>query len=118
MKKHIYLLFLLVSTFSFAQQTVSGTIVDAAGESLIGATVVEKGTNNGTVSDYNGNFELTVAGTDATLMVTYTGYANEEISLDGKSRVSITLAEQAETLDIPAFSIPSLLSAVTDSGIV
>ena len=99
MKKHIYVLFLLISTFSFAQQiTVSGTIVDANGESLIGATIIEKGTNNGTVSDYNGNYELTVA-TAATLMVTYTGFGDIEMPLDGKSRLNITLTESAETLE-------------------
>ena len=99
MKKHIYVLFLLISTISFAQQiSVSGTIVDANGESLIGATIVEKGTNNGTVSDYNGNYELTVA-SDATLMVTYTGYGDIEMAVDGKRRLNVTLNESAETLE-------------------
>ncbi|MFK7934810.1 MAG: carboxypeptidase-like regulatory domain-containing protein, partial [Saprospiraceae bacterium] len=98
MKKFIYLLFLFISTFSFAQVTVSGTVVDVDGESLIGATVVEKGTNNGTVSDYNGNYELTVA-TGATLMVSYTGFGDIEIAVDGRERINITLNESAETLE-------------------
>jgi len=99
MKKYIYLLLLLAPMFSFAQQiTVSGTVVDAAGESLIGATVIEKGTTNGTVSDYNGNYELTVAA-GATLMVTYTGFGGIEMAVDGQRRINITLNESAETLE-------------------
>jgi len=99
MKKYIYLLLLLVPTFSFAQQiTVSGTVVDAAGESLIGATVMEKGTNNGTVSDYNGNYELTVS-EGATLMITYTGFGDIDMAVDGQRRINITLIESSETLE-------------------
>jgi len=100
MKKHIYLFFLFFSVVAFAQQTtVSGTVFDATGESLIGATIVEKGTNTGTVSDFNGNFELTVAAPDAILLVSYTGYAPTEISVDGNRRISVTLTESAELLD-------------------
>lgn len=99
MKKHIYLLFILFSTVAFAQQvTVSGTIVDKAGETLIGATVLEKGTNHGTVSDYNGNFELTVAA-NAILVVSYTGYSDTEMAINEERRLNITLLEAAETLD-------------------
>ncbi len=99
MKKHIYLLFLLLSTLAYAQQiTISGHIVDATGEALIGATVMEKGTANGTVSDYNGNYELTVASSSSTLLITYTGYASTEIALEGQSRVDVTMIESAEEL--------------------
>lgn len=83
----------------YAQQsTVSGTIYDGNGESLIGATIVEKGTNNGTVSDFNGNFEITVD-SDAKLLVSYTGYADSELAVNGNRRINITLAESAEVLD-------------------
>lgn len=99
MKKYIYLLLLLIPTFSYAQQvTVTGTIVDANGESLIGATIQEKGTSNGTVSDYNGNYELTVP-SDATLMVSYTGFGDTEMAVNGQRRINFTLTESAETLD-------------------
>lgn len=98
MKKHIYLLFLFVANLSMAQQTVQGTITDNTGETLIGATILEKGSNNGTVSDFNGNFEISVS-SDATLMISYTGYASMELGVDGKRRLNISMSESAETLD-------------------
>jgi len=54
-------LFLLASTLAFAQTEASGTIVDNTGEPIIGATVMEKGTSNGTVTDIDGNFRLKTA---------------------------------------------------------
>jgi len=100
MKKNFYLLLLLISNFSMAQSvTIAGKIMDATGETLVGATVVEKGTTNGTISDFNGNFELTVPSSDATINVTYTGYADQEIALDGKKQLNITLEETAEKLE-------------------
>ena len=75
MKKHLYLVFLLFSIFGYSQTTISGKITDTSGEPLIGATVLEKGTTNGVVSDFNGNYELTVAD-GSTIVVSYTGFAN------------------------------------------
>ncbi len=98
MKASIYTLLLLLTTVSYAQVNVTGTVFDASGETLIGTTILEKGTDNGTVSDYNGNFELAVASSDATLVVTYTGFSDTEIALDGKKRIDITLQEQAQDL--------------------
>ncbi len=98
MKKHIYLLFLFLATVTFAQQSVTGTISDESGEPLIGATILEKGTSNGTVSDFNGNFEITVSN-DAMLFISYTGYADTELSVEGNGRMNITLAEKSEVLD-------------------
>ena len=98
MKKHIYLLFLFFATVTFAQQTVTGTISDDSGDPLIGATILEKGTGNGTVSDFNGNFEINVSN-DAMLLISYTGYADTELSVEGSGRMNITLAEKSEVLD-------------------
>jgi len=99
MKKHIYLLFLLFSTISYGQHTLSGKITDDSGEALIGATILEKGTSNGTVSDFNGNYEITVSSSTATLMISYTGYADIEILLEGQQRLTSTLNESEEELD-------------------
>ena len=100
MKNHLYFLFILISTYSFAQQAIiSGTITDATGEALIGATVIEKGTSNGTVSDYNGNYELIVASANATLLVSYTGYTDLEVVLDGQQRLDISLNQASAELD-------------------
>ena len=51
---------LLASTMMYAQSEISGTVVDPTGETVIGATVMEKGTSNGTVTDFEGNFKLKV----------------------------------------------------------
>ncbi len=98
MKKHTYLLFLFLATVTFAQQSVTGTISDESGEPLIGATILEKGTSNGTVSDFNGNFEINVSD-DAMLLISYTGYTDTELSVEGNGRMNITLAEKSEVLD-------------------
>ena len=52
------LLALLTSTIMYAQTEISGTVIDPTGETVIGATVMEKGTSNGTVTDFDGNFTL------------------------------------------------------------
>ena len=80
------------------QSTVSGTITDESGAFLPGATVVEKGTTNGTQTDFDGNFTLEVS-LDAILVFSYIGYKSQEIPVDGKSRISVTLLEDAAALD-------------------
>lgn len=61
-------------------KTIKGVVRDATGEPLIGASVIEKGTNNGVITDVEGSFILTVP-TDATLSIAYMGYATREIRL-------------------------------------
>ena len=56
------------------QQTVTGTVTDNSGEPLIGVSVVERGTGNGTITDFDGKYSLTVSGPDAVLEFTYVGY--------------------------------------------
>jgi TonB-linked SusC/RagA family outer membrane protein len=83
------------------QQTkaVTGTIVDEAGEPIIGAGVVEKGTTNGTVSDLDGKFSINVSDNNAVLVVSYIGYIQQEIPVAGKTIINITLAENTQALD-------------------
>ena len=78
--------------------TVAGQITDEQGHSLPGATVLEKGTSNGTVSDENGNFTLTVDD-DATLVVSYIGFLDVEILVGGRSSISVILNESASALN-------------------
>tara|TARA_Y100000385_G_scaffold291930_1_gene374144 strand:+ start:3295 stop:6264 length:2970 start_codon:yes stop_codon:yes gene_type:complete len=82
---------LFVSVFGIAQSTVSGTVIDADGEALIGANVLEKGTSNGTVTDIDGSYSITVAD-GATLVFTFTGFADQEIAVGGQSSLDVTLA--------------------------
>lgn len=84
--------------FGFAQaQEVSGNVSDANGP-LPGASVVEKGTTNGTQTDFDGNFTINV-GENATLVISYIGYSTTEEVVNGRSTVNITLAEDAQALD-------------------
>lgn len=84
-----------------AQQTrtVSGQVVDSNGESIIGANVMEKGTTNGTITDFDGKFSLKVA-PNATLVISYIGYKNIEMKASElKVGQTITLQENAEMMD-------------------
>ena len=62
-------LLILASTIMYAQTEITGTVIDETGEGVIGATVMEKGTSNGAVTDFDGNFSLKVA-EGATLVIT------------------------------------------------
>ena len=80
------------------QKTVSGRIVDEQGEPVIGANVVEKETTNGTVTDADGRFSLSVA-PNGVLHVSYIGYLDEEVQVSGRTSVNITLREDTQALD-------------------
>ena len=94
MKKHFLCLLLLSGAgFAYAAEdvstdvaavtqqsvTVKGVVKDANGEPIIGASVFEKGTSNGTVTDYDGNYSLKVANSNATIVVSYIGYVTQEV---------------------------------------
>ncbi|MGI9546725.1 MAG: SusC/RagA family TonB-linked outer membrane protein, partial [Flavobacteriaceae bacterium] len=85
-----------VNTADF-QTTISGTITDDAGTPLGGANVVEKGTTNGTQSDFDGNFTITAA-TNAVLVISYVGFTTQEVSVDGQTSITITMAEDFSQL--------------------
>ncbi len=80
-------------------KTVTGKIIDEKGDIVIGASIVEKGTeSNGTVTDSNGEFTLEIA-SDALLQVSYIGYHTQEISTKGKTVLSIVLREDTKALE-------------------
>ena len=87
-----------VNTTGQQSKLVKGTIVDATGMPVIGANVMEKGTTNGTITDMDGNFSLEVD-KNAILVVSYIGYANQEIKVGTQTNLSIALKEDAEALD-------------------
>ncbi|MDN5554597.1 MULTISPECIES: SusC/RagA family TonB-linked outer membrane protein [Prevotella] len=91
------LILMMVCVAASAQKiNVSGTIFDSAGETVIGATVIEKGTTNGSVTDMDGHFKLSV-GKNATLVVSYIGYKTKEVAaLDG---MKVTLQEASNDLN-------------------
>lgn len=79
-------------------QTVSGTVSDANGP-LPGASVLVKGTTNGTQTDFDGNYTLNDIGDAATLVFSYIGYKTQEIAVNGQSSINVTLEEDAQALD-------------------
>ena len=82
----------------FAQKiTVHGYVDDDMGEPLIGATVMEKGTSNGTATDIDGNFTLNVD-PKGTLIVSYVGYDTQEIPVDGRTEIKVTMTVNAQML--------------------
>lgn len=79
-------------------QTVTGTVSDANGP-LPGASVVVKGTTNGTQTDFDGNYTLNNVGGTATLVFSYVGYKTTEVAVAGKSTINVSLSEDAQALE-------------------
>jgi TonB-linked SusC/RagA family outer membrane protein len=79
------------------KKTITGTVKDQNGEPIIGANIIEVGTTNGTVTDMDGNFTLSVA-PDANIRITYVGYIEQVINTEGRQNFSITLEEDVYTL--------------------
>lgn len=82
----------------FAQKTVTGTVFDDTGATVIGASVSEKGTKNGAITDIDGKFKLTVQD-NATLVISFIGYITQEVPTRGKTNFTVTLKEDNEVLD-------------------
>ncbi len=92
-------LFAMLCQLTYAQKKViSGLVKDAKGEIVIGASILEKGTGNGVITDLDGNFKLSVS-SQAILQVSYIGYKTQEITVAGKAVFKITLVEDSETLE-------------------
>ncbi|WP_255702649.1 carboxypeptidase-like regulatory domain-containing protein [Antarcticibacterium sp. 1MA-6-2] len=87
---------------SYSQEamiSVTGTVLDEeTGVPLPGTNIVEKGTSNGVMTDFDGNFEIDVPA-NATLVISYIGYKSSEVEVQGKSRVEIALTPDSATLD-------------------
>ena len=91
---------LLLSGVMIGQRTVSGVITEAGdGSELIGVTILEKGTSNGTITDYDGSYSFEVSDPNSILEVSYVGYKKQEIPVDGRTEINISLELDAEELD-------------------
>lgn len=77
---------------------IQGTVTDQEGVPLIGATIQEKGTSNGTITDIDGNFSLTVTNQNAILLVSYTGYEAQEIAVQNQTNFTVKLADDVMQL--------------------
>src|SRR5690606_16924866 len=88
---------LLVAQTALAQERVTGSITDENGIPIAGAAVVEKGTTNGTASDFDGNFEITTTKSDAVLVISYLGFTSQEIAAR-EGGISVVLKEDLQQL--------------------
>lgn len=95
----ILLLLSSIASLSLSAQTISGTVVDADGLGLPGVNILEKGTNNGTVTEVDGSYSLSVSSSDATLVFTFIGYLAQEVEIVGRSSIDVTLVENATSLE-------------------
>ena len=102
--KRINILFLLILAIAtnmiYAQNTdiISGRVSSSIGEPMIGASVMVKGTTNGTITDLDGNFKVEASST-ATLIISYVGYVTQEVQIAGRKAVNITLKEDTGLLE-------------------
>ncbi len=103
MKKNLFqlvcILLVLQTHFTFAQsKQVSGSIKDAGGSGLPGVSVTVKGTNQGSVADANGSYKINVPNEKSILVFSYIGFISQEITVGNKTRIDVSLAEDATNL--------------------
>ena len=96
----VLIMLLCISTLVGAQHKLSG-IVKAGGsdETLIGATIEEKGTTNGTITDIDGKYEISLSSANATIIVKYVGYTDVEVAVGGRSVIDVNLEESSIMID-------------------
>lgn len=108
------------------KKTITGNITDKNGAPIIGANIVEKGTTNGTITDVDGNFTLTVD-ESASLQISYIGYLSQEIKIAGKAKIDLTLIEDLKGLEEVVVvgygtqkkvTLTGAISAITSENIV
>ncbi len=101
MNRKAWLALVMVLCLSFpalAQKiTVSGTVTDPAGEPLIGASVLVKGTGNGVATDIDGNYQI-AADANSTLVVSYVGYQTQDVAVNGQTSINVVLQENSVVL--------------------
>ena len=104
MKQHLKraslaLLMSVMCFVAYAQKTVTGTVKDASGETMIGVSVIIDGTSIGGVTDLDGKFSIAKVPNNATLKFSYVGYKDQRVSVAGKNTLSVVMQEDAMGLD-------------------
>ena len=95
----LFSLLLGIASVVYAQVQVTGRVVDITGEPIIGANVVLKGTGQGTITDFDGKFSLSDLPKKGTLVVSYIGYVDQTVKIEGGNFYKIVLSEDTETLE-------------------
>ncbi|RKN78666.1 SusC/RagA family TonB-linked outer membrane protein [Ulvibacterium marinum] len=100
LKKTLFFFCVLFTFGTYAQDNVvTGTVTAEDGEPLPGVNIVQRGTNNGVVADFDGNYEITLRSGSQTLVFSYVGYSSKEVPVAGQSVISVVLIEDAQALD-------------------
>jgi len=94
----MFVVFILLS-FSLNAQTIKGKVTDQNGDGLVGVTITEKGTNNGTISNMSGEYSISVQSASSSLLYSFVGYSLQEVEVAGRSVIDIQMAESAEAID-------------------
>src|SRR5574344_2264926 len=87
----LFVLLAVCTSGVMAQSKINGTVLDQNGETVIGASVLVKGTTSGTITDLNGHFILDKVPTNATLVISYLGYESQVIPVGNRSEIKVTL---------------------------
>ena len=90
---------LTMSANGFAQTVIKGNVTDNTGEPIIGASVIEQGTNTGGVTDLDGNFTITLTGNSKKLKISYVGMKPQVVNVAGKSTINVKLEDDATSLN-------------------
>lgn len=98
-RKILFFLVCWLTGYTATAQTISGKVIDDQGSPIIGATVIIKGSNNGTTTNQQGEFSINNTSKNESLIVSSVGYKKQEIKLDNKSYLTITLKKQTNQLD-------------------
>ena len=100
-KSLVLFLAVMLSVFSFAQNnlTITGTVFDEKGETLIGVNILVKGTDKGTITDFDGKFGITVPNANTILVISYLGYETQERKVERNKPMVITLKEESKALN-------------------
>ena len=89
----------LIVSQQVQKTTITGTVTNDEGEPIIGANIVENGTTNGTISDFDGKFKLTVSSPDAVLVFSYIGYVAQKIPVGQSRKIDVRLIEDSKMVD-------------------
>jgi TonB-linked SusC/RagA family outer membrane protein len=96
----VFLLCLFMSNHVSAQNvTLEGTVKDATGMSLPGVNVLEKGTKNGTSTDFDGRYKLKLSSSKAVVSFSFIGFKSKEVAVDGKTKIDVSLSEDSNNLN-------------------
>ncbi len=117
MKKLYTLTFLLICfTTLFAQKQVKGIVTDKSGTPIAGVNVIQKNSSNGTSTDFDGNYSLSVP-ENSVIVFSYIGFTTQEISVTGKTVINITLIEGLQLDEVQLVGSRSFKRTVTDSPV-